>query len=493
MNKVKLANRISQKRLVNLENSLRIDIGRFFLDMNIKVLQELKEYWSDTQLLKGQVNLILAPVHEMHEEYNKLLFTYRQKVFTIGYNQGSRLVKARQGRQALKSNGKKTIKLHNEQSDVFGTLSDVEQTLRDDTFNASEITLSRVDQSITELLEQGYRDGVGIDQVAKDIKGRFDQLRSWEAKRIARTEIHTAHSMGRNQSYQDLGVNYTEWISAHDKRVRGNRKGDRANHIIMDGEIKPINATYSNGLKYPGDKTGKIEEWINCRCSEAPFIMPPGKSAPPGLTNFKVKDLVSVPEANYDELLSEATSGALNWETYRKSIYDKTILDGGREKMILQQQKSNTDEINVQGLETIDTFKETIKAENKKLYQACKRHDCFEEAYSILKNSKVTEFNIKEVKLIDISKMKKEELKEYIQYTNQELFWEVYDKSWQKFCEAFDLVYEFANGRVIIDEWKVTEAVCHGINEMGESLCYPMESKSKNKKGGQTLMLAIDF
>ena len=344
MNKVKLANRISQKRLVNLENSLRIDIGRFFLDMNIKVLQELKEYWSDTQLLKGQVNLILAPVHEMHEEYNKLLFTYRQKVFTIGYNQGGRLVKARQGRQALKSNGKKTIKLHNEQSDVFGTLSDVEQRLRNDTFNASEITLSRVDQSITEILEDGYRNGVGMDKVAKDIKGRFDQLRSWEAKRIARTEIHTAHSMGRNQSYQDLGVNYTEWISAHDKRVRGNRKTDRANHIIMDGEIKPINATYSNGLKFPGDKSGKIEEWINCRCSEAPFIMPPGKSAPPGLTNFKVKDLVSVPEANYDQLLLTATDGLLTWETYRQSLYNPKILDDVLAKAKVAEDETVSDE-----------------------------------------------------------------------------------------------------------------------------------------------------
>ena len=460
--------------------------------MNIKVLQELKEYWNDTQLLKGQVNLILSPIHEMHEEYTNLLFNYRQRVFTIGYNQGSRLVKARSGREALKSDGKKTIKLHNEQSDVFGTLSDVEQRLRDDTFNASEITLSRVDQSITELLEQGYRDGVGIDQVAKTIKDRFDQLRSWEAKRIARTEIHTAHSQGRNQSYQDLGVNYVEWISAHDKRVRGNRKSDRANHIIMDGEIKPINATYSNGLRYPGDKSGKIEEWINCRCSEAPFIMPLGKSAPPGMTNFKVTDLVSVPEANYDQLLHEATGGVLDWETYRKSIYDKTVLDGVRERMIIQQQETQSDEINVQGLESLDTFKEAVK-ENKSLNQMCKRHDCYEEVYTTLKNSKVINFNIEDVKLIDISKMKKEELKEWIGNLDLDLYNEVYDVSWRKFCEAFDLMYEFANGRVIIDEWKVLEAVSRGMNEPGYAVTYPLATESKNKKGGQTLLLAIDF
>jgi len=153
------------------------------------------------------------------------------------------------------------------------------------------------------------------------------------------------------------------------------------------------------------------------------------------------------------------------------------------------------DEIQVEGLETFETFVETIKKDNKKLYKQCKRHDCFEEAYDILRESQVSEFSLDEVQIIDIAQLRKDDLKEYIQWTDVDLFEEIdgFDISWKKFCEAFDLMYEFSNGRVIIDMEKVRNAVVEGINEQGYSLCYGMENPSKNKKGEKTLMLAIDF
>jgi hypothetical protein len=164
-------------------------------------------------------------------------------------------------------------------------------------------------------------------------------------------------------------------------------------------------------------------------------------------------------------------------------------------KMIEAEAPINDNFIYVKGLESFETFVETIQTENKKLYQQCKRHDCFEEAYEILRESQVSEFSLKEVKVIDIAQMRKEELKDYIQWTDPELFFEIdgFDISWQKFCEAYDLMYEFSNGRKIIDDEKVLRAVCDGINEQGYSLCYAMQTKSKNKKGGTSLMLAIDF
>jgi len=36
----------------------------------------------------------------------------------------------------------------------------------------------------------------------------------------------------------------------------------------MDGETRPFNEPYSNGLMYPGDPGGSAEEVINCRCVE---------------------------------------------------------------------------------------------------------------------------------------------------------------------------------------------------------------------------------
>ena len=44
---------------------------------------------------------------------------------------------------------------------------------------------------------------------------------------------------------------------------------------------------------YPGDKSGPIEEWINCRCSHAAYILPLGYEAP-NFFPFKESDLIKV-------------------------------------------------------------------------------------------------------------------------------------------------------------------------------------------------------
>lgn len=288
--------------------------------MGKRVDNELLNYWNDTLLLQGQVNLILSPIHELHEEYNKLLFKYRELVFLKGYQQGERLVnrKRRETGVALKAE-RKPVQFIKNSDELFGTLPEVEQRLRDDTFQASESTLNRVDESINSILENGYREGRGIKQVRRDIMERFDQLKDWEANRIARTEIHTAHSLGRRTAYEEMGVQYTEWISSHDKRTR-------RSHVLIDGEITPLNKRYSNGLMYPGDKSGPIEEWINCRCSEAPYVMSPGKMAPPGQGYFRESDLISTTEVDYNQLLLDATGGKLDYETFRKAITDTKFI-----------------------------------------------------------------------------------------------------------------------------------------------------------------------
>lgn len=136
----------------------------------------------------------------------------------------------------------------------------------------------------------------GIKPVANQIIKRFDQLRTWEARRIARTEIHNAHQMGIMNTYQEMGVEYTQWAAAHDKRTR-------TSHRDIDGEIIPLGGTYSNGCQFPGDTNGPIKEWINCRCGNIPFIMPYGYIAPPGKAQFKESDLVSIDVPDVEGLL----------------------------------------------------------------------------------------------------------------------------------------------------------------------------------------------
>jgi hypothetical protein len=72
--------------------------------------------------------------------------------------------------------------------------------------------------------------------------------------------------------------------------------------VEVDGEIIPMGGTYSNGLQYPGDMSGPIEEWINCRCSNAPFVIPYGYMAP-SFSPFREDDLIPIESKSVDEVL----------------------------------------------------------------------------------------------------------------------------------------------------------------------------------------------
>lgn len=278
-----LASQLSNLVSDTNENLLRVNLSKFFTDLEQEIQRALIEYWNDNMLLQGQVNLILSSIHEKHQEYYDLIMQHKLQEYKRAERAGTRMVK-RQQKSAMKAT--KPVQFTHNRYNLFGTLKYSENKLANDTFKASQNTLNRVDQNINEILTDGYRQGVGINEVSRQITERFDQLRTWEAKRIARTEIHTAQNMGIMNSYESLGVEYTQWIAAEDDRTR-------ESHIEVDREIIPIGETYSNGLQFPGDINGPIEEWINCRCSNAPFVMPKGMMAP-NFSPFREEDLVPI-------------------------------------------------------------------------------------------------------------------------------------------------------------------------------------------------------
>jgi len=268
-------------------------------------------------MLQGHIDLICAPVHEAHKEYYELLTLYIKREYRLGSAEAKRLVRLANSKQKVagKSMRMPVRAIIKKDNDLFGTLPSAEERLLNRTFTASERTLSRVDSQINQIITDGYRSGKGINDVANSLNQRFDQLTSWESKRIARTEIHNSHNTAVMDTYQELNVEYTMWITAHDERVRGLKKGDRANHFKLDGEIIPMGETYSNGLKYPGDTDGPLVEWINCRCSNAPYVLPYGKMPPQGMKQFRESDLIDIkdmpneilPPQNYGDPLVPAT------------------------------------------------------------------------------------------------------------------------------------------------------------------------------------------
>lgn len=282
-----LAAKISTARSRNNERQLERELHVFFRKLQEQIQNNLEEYWND-YLLQGQIDLITAPIDEAHEEYYHILSKYDKREYKLGEAEAQRLVQLSYENQALKAIKIPRLRLKvQRQNELFGTIKWTEEDLLNRVFTASKRTLARVTRDINQLITQGYTEGQGINVVASMLTKRFNELETWEAKRIARTEIHNSHNQGVMRIYNELDVGYTQWIAADDDRTRDS-------HAELNGEIIPLGGTYSNGLSYPGDTSGPIEEWINCRCSNAPFVIPYGYMAPPDREQFREEDLIKI-------------------------------------------------------------------------------------------------------------------------------------------------------------------------------------------------------
>ena len=291
-----LRTQISNARSRNNERQLERALQRYFKALEKQVQRNLKFYWQDNNLVMGQVDLITEPILASHDEYYEILSKFVSREYQLGSNEAERLIhQLNKNRVANKATKPKPRAFLKRTFELFGINATAEEDLLTRVFIASERTLARVDRSIMDIITLGYKSGNGINSVANELTRRFDQLTTWESKRIARTEIHNAHNRGTMDKYQEFGVEYTMWVSAGDDgRTRETHLGP-ADGVPdgVDGEIIPMGETYSNGLQYPGDTSGPIEEWINCRCSNAPYVIPYGYAAPP-FSPFRETDLIKI-------------------------------------------------------------------------------------------------------------------------------------------------------------------------------------------------------
>ena len=196
--------------------------------------------------------------------------------------------------------------------DLFKPDPTIRHNLNSKVFQASAHTMDRVDNRIMENITQSYNDGLGIDEAKDRLTVEYNGLKSWEAQRIARTEINSAQNDGAFDIYGELGVEYHQWWTAQDERVR---ETPQADHRELHGKIVKVGNSFSNGLQYPGDRTGRIVQWINCRCTTIPFLMPLGKMAPPGLIEFTEEDLIDIPNfeiPTIEDLMSGTPNGNIH-------------------------------------------------------------------------------------------------------------------------------------------------------------------------------------
>lgn len=155
----------------------------------------------------------------------------------------------------------------------FKQFSDeVRKKLWEKVYEFSADTFSRIEGDFIKTLATGYEEGLGIDDVARNLRQDFKNLRDYRLRTIARTEIQGAQNEGSHETMREYGVRYKQWLTVGDDRVRGNDPHDEYDHIYLHGQVVEFDEPYSNGMMYPGDRSGDIGDWINCRCRERPYI-----------------------------------------------------------------------------------------------------------------------------------------------------------------------------------------------------------------------------
>lgn len=327
---------LNSKRSLNNERLLERAVSEYFKGLQKEVLDKLEEYWNEYQLLQGHVDLIIAPVNESHEKYYNILAKHDKREYKLGQDEAQRLINIVNEQTAQKGIRNILQGKIKRKTNLFGTIKWSEDDLLNKVFIASKRTLERVTNQLNQIITDGYKSGKGINIVANMLTTRFNQLSTWEARRIARTEIHNSHNQGVMNIYNEIGVEYTQWIAASDDRTRDS-------HVEVDGEIIPIGGKYSNGLSYPGDMSGPLEEWINCRCSNAPFVIPYGYLAP-SFSPFREEDLIPIetqnPLDNIEQQTVEPTIDApYQLNNRENSFSDVKITQEQFEKVIAHQSK----------------------------------------------------------------------------------------------------------------------------------------------------------
>jgi len=98
-----------------------------------------------------------------------------------------------------------------------------------------------------------------LPKLRNGIKQSVGQIEA-RSMAIARTESAKAANGARYSQMKASGVQKHEWVSAGDSVVRHS-------HVTVNGQVRNIGKTFSNGLLYPLDPAGPAGEVVNCRCA----------------------------------------------------------------------------------------------------------------------------------------------------------------------------------------------------------------------------------
>jgi len=156
----------------------------------------------------------------------------------------------------------------NEALDLVAPQEDFEETARIQKIikkraeDFAESVNTTTSEKLSATLSEGITAGEGIADLSKRVADVYDEFASFRSERIARTEATVANNEGLLEGFRQSNVaTGKEWINSGDSRVRE----EHQDGIGVGGEIVALDASFSNGLKYPQEP--------NCRCVIGPAFL----------------------------------------------------------------------------------------------------------------------------------------------------------------------------------------------------------------------------
>ena len=129
-------------------------------------------------------------------------------------------------------------------------------------YEALGINTNDLKKSIRNEVSRGISNAYSYRDIARNINNSMG-IGLNKSIRIARTEGHRVNQQSTYDAMEKAKKKGADLVKQWDATLDAKT---RPSHQRVDGEIRELDETFSNGLRFPGDPQGPAAEVINCRC-----------------------------------------------------------------------------------------------------------------------------------------------------------------------------------------------------------------------------------
>ena len=130
--------------------------------------------------------------------------------------------------------------------------------------NRADLFATSINKTTFKQLKNQFRQSLEAEETLKQLEKRiydtYGKISKGRALTIAKTEIQVANQTGIHEAYKQAQIPIKIWVAVMDSNTRDT-------HAMIDGQERPMNTPFDNGLMFPGDPSGSASEVVNCRCT----------------------------------------------------------------------------------------------------------------------------------------------------------------------------------------------------------------------------------